>query len=303
MRWRGTAWRAFVARSRQRAELVRIRRAHRPPARGLRHRRPGDEGRRPGAPLRRRPRLAASRCSSTHSARAGGCRLALGVDDLEEHARAIAELVRTTRARERSRARASSPEAPRARPRPAARGLPRPLPGSRAHGRRRRPRRAPHPHLLAGRRRSVHHAPPGHHARSRTKVRNVGCYRMQKLDRAHAPRCTGRCTRRGRATSAAAKEMGLDRLDVAVALGGDPALTYAATAPLPDGIDEWMFAGFLRRRAVGTMRARRSTWRSRPTRTSSSRGTSIHGRRRSTRGPSATTPGTTRRSTTSPGST
>jgi len=50
--------------------------------------------------------------------------------------------------------------------------------------------------------------------------------------------------------------MGLPRLDVAVALGGDPALTYAATAPLPDGIDEWMFAGFLRKRAVGTVRCK-----------------------------------------------
>jgi len=43
---------------------------------------------------------------------------------------------------------------------------------------------------------------------------------------------------------------------VAVALGGDPALTYAGTAPLPDGIDEWMFAGFLRKRAVATVRCK-----------------------------------------------
>ena len=50
-----------------------------------------------------------------------------------------------------------------------------------------------------------------------------------------------------------AKELGLRRLEVAVALGGDPALTYAATAPLPDGIDEWMFAGFLRKSAVRTV--------------------------------------------------
>ena len=42
-----------------------------------------------------------------------------------------------------------------------------------------------------------------------------------------------------------AKELGMKRLEVAVALGGDPALTYAATAPLPDGLDEFMFAGFL----------------------------------------------------------
>src|SRR5205807_10153951 len=40
------------------------------------------------------------------------------------------------------------------------------------------------------------------------------------------------------------------RVPVAVVLGGDPALTYAATAPLPDGVDELLLAGFLRRRAV-----------------------------------------------------
>src|SRR5258708_23853600 len=47
-----------------------------------------------------------------------------------------------------------------------------------------------------------------------------------------------------------ARELGLRRLEVAVALGGDPALTYAATAPLPDGLDEFMLAGFLRKQAV-----------------------------------------------------
>jgi 4-hydroxy-3-polyprenylbenzoate decarboxylase len=53
-----------------------------------------------------------------------------------------------------------------------------------------------------------------------------------------------------------ARELGLRRLDVAVALGGDPAMAFAATAPLPDGIDEWMFAGFLRKKAVGTVKCR-----------------------------------------------
>ena len=38
--------------------------------------------------------------------------------------------------------------------------------------------------------------------------------------------------------------------EVAVALGGDPAITYAATAPLPSGIDELIFAGFLRKKPV-----------------------------------------------------
>jgi 4-hydroxy-3-polyprenylbenzoate decarboxylase len=38
--------------------------------------------------------------------------------------------------------------------------------------------------------------------------------------------------------------------EVAVALGGDPAITYAATAPLPKDIDELIFAGFLRKKPV-----------------------------------------------------
>jgi 4-hydroxy-3-polyprenylbenzoate decarboxylase len=41
-----------------------------------------------------------------------------------------------------------------------------------------------------------------------------------------------------------------ERMPVAVTLGGDPALTFAATAPLPDGLDEILFAGFLRKKSV-----------------------------------------------------
>jgi len=43
-------------------------------------------------------------------------------------------------------------------------------------------------------------------------------------------------------------------LPVAVALGPDPISTYAATAPLPDGIDEFMLAGFLRQKPVKLIR-------------------------------------------------
>ena len=45
-------------------------------------------------------------------------------------------------------------------------------------------------------------------------------------------------------------------MPVSVALGGDPILPYAATAPLPDGIDEFMFAGFLRRKPVEMVRCK-----------------------------------------------
>ena len=55
--------------------------------------------------------------------------------------------------------------------------------------------------------------------------------------------CIGRCTRWGRATARRYYERG-ERMPVAVTLGGDPAYTFAATAPLPDGLDEILFAGF-----------------------------------------------------------
>jgi 4-hydroxy-3-polyprenylbenzoate decarboxylase len=80
-------------------------------------------------------------------------------------------------------------------------------------------------------------------------ARNVGCYRMQRI----GPRQTAmhwQVHKTGARHLRRAKELGHERLEVAVALGGDPAMTYAATAPLPDGLDELMLAGFLRRQAV-----------------------------------------------------
>ncbi|MFH0939509.1 MAG: menaquinone biosynthesis decarboxylase [Planctomycetota bacterium] len=40
------------------------------------------------------------------------------------------------------------------------------------------------------------------------------------------------------------------RMPVAVTIGGDPAVTYSATAPLPPGVDEMFLAGFLRKKHV-----------------------------------------------------
>jgi 4-hydroxy-3-polyprenylbenzoate decarboxylase len=47
-----------------------------------------------------------------------------------------------------------------------------------------------------------------------------------------------------------------NRMPVAIALGGDPALIYAASAPLPPGIDEVVFAGWLRGAGVEMVRCR-----------------------------------------------
>ncbi|HET6282004.1 MAG TPA: menaquinone biosynthesis decarboxylase [Polyangia bacterium] len=86
-------------------------------------------------------------------------------------------------------------------------------------------------------------------------TRNVGCYRMQVF----GPRETGmhwQLHKTGRRHMRRYKELGHKRMPVAVALGGDPILPYAATAPLPDGIDEFMFAGFLRRKSVDMVRCK-----------------------------------------------
>ena len=81
-----------------------------------------------------------------------------------------------------------------------------------------------------------------------TQVRNVGMYRMQQLDSYHcashwqvhhdgAAHCRSYATHH-------------EKMPVALVFGGDPALSYAASAPWPPGIDEIVFAGFIRKKPV-----------------------------------------------------
>jgi 4-hydroxy-3-polyprenylbenzoate decarboxylase len=79
---------------------------------------------------------------------------------------------------------------------------------------------------------------------------NIGMYRMQVMGRD----VTGMHWQRhktGARHLEAAGRLG-QRLEVAVALGGDPALTYAATAPIPPipGINEYSLTGYLRGRSI-----------------------------------------------------
>jgi 4-hydroxy-3-polyprenylbenzoate decarboxylase len=81
-----------------------------------------------------------------------------------------------------------------------------------------------------------------------TGIRNVGLYRMQVFE----PTMTGMHWHRHKVSARhfnEYKKLGL-RMPVAVSIGGDPAYTYAATAPLPDGVDEFMLAGFIRKKRV-----------------------------------------------------
>ena len=74
---------------------------------------------------------------------------------------------------------------------------------------------------------------------------NVGMYRVQVYD----DRTAGMHWQRHKQGRAQAAKWGR-RVPVAVVIGSDPVLTYAATAPLPPIVDEVAFAGFLRGSSV-----------------------------------------------------
>jgi len=88
----------------------------------------------------------------------------------------------------------------------------------------------------------------------RTGQRNVGMYRLQVFDE----RTLGMHwqTHKGGAEHhrVAEETATTERMPVAIALGGDPAMIYAAAAPLPPGVDEVVFAGWLRGEGVELVR-------------------------------------------------
>ena len=88
-----------------------------------------------------------------------------------------------------------------------------------------------------------------------TRVRNLGIYRMH----VHDSRTTGMHWQIGKGGGFhyhEAEKRG-QPLEVAVAVGADPATLLAAVAPLPEGIDELAFAGFLRGAPTRLARASR----------------------------------------------
>jgi 4-hydroxy-3-polyprenylbenzoate decarboxylase len=85
-----------------------------------------------------------------------------------------------------------------------------------------------------------------------TGIRNQGMYRMQIF----GPALTGMHWHRHKGSAhhfSKYKELG-KKMPVSVTLGGDPAYTYAATAPLPENLDEYMLSGFLRKKRVDLVR-------------------------------------------------
>jgi 4-hydroxy-3-polyprenylbenzoate decarboxylase len=84
-------------------------------------------------------------------------------------------------------------------------------------------------------------------------IRNVGMYRVQYL----GPRSLAMHWQRHKVGAAHWREMAErgERMHVCIAIGGDPASIYSASAPLPPMIDEFLFAGFLRSEPVRLAKA------------------------------------------------
>jgi len=94
--------------------------------------------------------------------------------------------------------------------------------------------------------------PMVHTVHPETGKPNVGMYRMQILDK-NTTAMHWQRHKTGANHFEAWKKVNKE-MPVSVALGGDPVYTYSATAPLPENIDEYILAGFLRKKKVRLVR-------------------------------------------------
>jgi len=87
-----------------------------------------------------------------------------------------------------------------------------------------------------------------------TLVRNLGVYRMQILDKTHAIMHWQK-HKRGAHHYDIKKEAG-DKIEVAVIIGADPATVFSAVAPVPEGLDKYIFAGIVRKSGIKTVKCK-----------------------------------------------
>ncbi len=87
-----------------------------------------------------------------------------------------------------------------------------------------------------------------------TEVRNLGVYRMQIIDSTHALMHWQK-HKRGAHHHELAKEKE-QKTEVAVIIGGEPATVFSAVAPVPEGIDKYLFAGITRKKGIKTVKCK-----------------------------------------------
>ncbi|MGQ0794569.1 MAG: menaquinone biosynthesis decarboxylase [Nitrosopumilaceae archaeon] len=87
-----------------------------------------------------------------------------------------------------------------------------------------------------------------------TDIRNLGVYRMQVLDKTHALMHWQK-HKRGANHYEIKKDTG-NKIEVAVVIGADPATVFSAVAPVPEGLDKYLFAGIVRKTGIKTVKCK-----------------------------------------------
>jgi len=87
-----------------------------------------------------------------------------------------------------------------------------------------------------------------------TGIRNLGVYRMQIIDSTHAIMHWQK-HKRGAHHHELKKEKG-EKIEVAIIIGGDPATVFSAVAPVPEGLDKYLFAGITRKKGIKTVKCK-----------------------------------------------
>ncbi|MFB3114154.1 MAG: menaquinone biosynthesis decarboxylase [Nitrosopumilaceae archaeon] len=87
-----------------------------------------------------------------------------------------------------------------------------------------------------------------------TGIRNIGVYRMQIVDSTHALMHWQK-HKRGAHHHELKKEKG-EKIEVAIIIGGDPATVFSGVAPVPEGLDKYLFAGITRKKGIKTVKCK-----------------------------------------------
>jgi len=87
-----------------------------------------------------------------------------------------------------------------------------------------------------------------------TGIKNLGVYRMQILDNNHALMHWQK-HKRGAHHSDVSKEKG-KKIEAAVIIGSEPSTVFSAVAPVPEGLDKYIFSGITRKKGIKTVKCK-----------------------------------------------
>jgi len=87
-----------------------------------------------------------------------------------------------------------------------------------------------------------------------TGVRNLGVYRIQIIDDTHALMHWQK-HKRGAQHEIISKKTN-NRIETAIIIGGEPATIFSAVAPVPEGLDKYLFAGITRKKGISTVKCK-----------------------------------------------